>query len=106
MICAAVIFSEPSQSQPMQCDQLAGIRDDGTGTPFEQIVPDQAESACRSALQSEPTNPRYMFQLAWALDAGKKATEAVQYYEQAASRGYARAMTLLGIKYRYGEGVQ
>ena len=99
-----------AQTPDLECTQL--LPDDGSSlalglkaSAFNKIDPSQAESACRSALRTDPTNSTLMFQLARALFLGTKRLEAMKYYLDAADRGHAGAMNDLGGVFEYGIGV-
>jgi hypothetical protein len=99
-----------AEKADLECMQL--LPDDGSSlalglkaSAFSKIDPFQAESACRSALKTDPTNSTLMFQLARALFLGTKRLEAMKYYLDAADRGHAGAMNDLGGVFEYGIGV-
>jgi TPR repeat protein len=101
-----------AQTSRLECTQLSDRPDDGSSlalglkaSAFNKIDPSQAESACRSALRTDPTNSTLMFQLARALFLGTKRLEAMKYYLDAADRGHAGAMNDLGGVFEYGIGV-
>src|SRR5262249_49160200 len=83
----------------LECVQLSNVPDDGTplavglnALASKKIDPSQAESACRSALKAEPTNPTFMFLLGRALSLRNKRLEAIKYYLEAVDRGHGGAM--------------
>jgi hypothetical protein len=88
-----------AQTPDFECAQLSNVPDDGSPLAVglkvlasQKIDPSQAESACRSALKADPTNPIFMFLLGRALSLGSKRLEAIKYYLDAADRGHAGAM--------------
>src|SRR5262245_54489721 len=105
-------FSAHTQTPDLECARLSSVPDDGVplavglkALASKEIDPSQAESACRSALRSDPANPTFMFQLRRALSLGNKWLEAMKYYLDAADRGHAGAMNDLGGVFEYGIGV-
>jgi TPR repeat protein len=108
-------FSTPfgnAQTPDLECAQLSNAPDDGSplavglkALASKKIDPSQAESACRSALRADPTNPTFMFLLGRALSLGSKRLEAIRYYLDAADRGHAGAMNDLAGMFEYGVGV-
>jgi TPR repeat protein len=112
LVVTATGFSAPAQTPDLECAHLSNVPDDGVPLAVGQktlaskeIDPSQAESACRSALRSDPANPTFMFQLGRALSLGNKRLEAMKYYLDAADRGHAGAMNDLGGVFEYGIGV-
>ena len=61
--------------------------------------------ACAQDLARSPNNPRLLFQLGRALDIAERFEEGRHFYEQAASQGYAAAMSNLAYVYLMGRGV-
>jgi TPR repeat protein len=102
-----------AQAPALECMQLSNVPDDGTplapgvrapaSINIEQLS--QAETACRSALKADPTNPTFMFLLGRALSLGNEQLKAIKYYLDAADRGHAGAMNDLGGVFEYGVGV-
>ena len=96
----------------LECTQFSNVPDDGVplavslkALASKAIDLSQAESACRSALKTDPANSTFMFRLGRALSLGSKRLEAIKYYLAAADRGHAGAMTDLGGVFEYGIGV-
>jgi len=101
-----------AQTPDLECAQLSNAPDDESSLAVglkvlapKIIDPSQAESACRSALRADPTNPTFMFLLGRALSLGSKRLEAIKYYLDAADRGHAGAMNDLAGMFEYGVGV-
>jgi TPR repeat protein len=101
-----------AQTLDLECAQLSNVPDDGSPLAVglkvlasKIIDPSQAESACRSALRTDPANPIFMFLLGRALSLGSKRLEAIKYYLDAADRGHAGAMNDLAGMFEYGVGV-
>jgi TPR repeat protein len=61
--------------------------------------------SCARDLARDPDNPRLMFQLGRALDVAERFDEARHFYEQAATKGYAAAMSNLAYMYLTERGV-
>jgi hypothetical protein len=75
-----------AQTSELKCTQLSNQPDHGSSlalglkaSAFKKIDPSQAESACRSALRTDPTNSTLMSQLARALFLGTKRLEAISF---------------------------
>src|ERR1700745_2962311 len=71
-----------AQTRDLECKQRSNARDDGSplAVGLKVLAPkiinsSQAESACRSALRADPTNPIFMFLLGRALSLGSKRLE-------------------------------
>ncbi len=60
---------------------------------------------CAQDLTRAPDNPRLLFQLGRALDVALRFDEGRHFYEEAASRGYAAAMSNLAYMYLTERGV-
>jgi TPR repeat protein len=93
-----------------QCEVLASSpvdigRPDGVdGVPFDDIKPDDATAACRTALAVAPGNVRMMANLGRALE-NKHKDEAALYYRKAADLGSILAANNLGALLEHGDGV-
>ena len=61
--------------------------------------------SCAQDLARDPDNPRLLFQLGRALDIAERFDEALHFYEQAATKGYAAAMSNLAYMYLTERGV-
>jgi TPR repeat protein len=114
-VCLATIAAglsahvDSAQTSELECTQRSNLPDDGSSlalglkaSGFNKIDHSQAESACRFALRTDPTNSTLLFQLARALFLGDKRLEAMKYYLDAADRGHAGAMNDLGGVFEYG----
>lgn|GEM_PF-2576819 len=81
------------------CDALGSVPTDiqrvGPEIPWTEYDPVKAEIACRRALENEPENPRYNFQLGAALFGTGKPKEALPYLQKAADENYLAAQALL-----------
>ena len=76
-----------AQTPDLECAQLSNAPDDESPLAVglkvlasKKIDASQAESACRSALRADPTNPTFMFLLGRALSLGNKRLEEIKYY--------------------------
>jgi hypothetical protein len=97
-----------------RCDAEAGHPSDpdksGPGIDSSQVVTHIAIPACREAVESDPANARFHYQLGralyyWASANGADTAEAVEQLEQAAEMDYTQAMFVLGLIYkRSGNG--
>ena len=91
------------------CTRLAGSPyDEGSmseGVELDQIDAVQATIACRKAVATSAGEPRLMFQLGRALHKKGDFVEAREWYEKAAEKGIAGAITNLGGLYARGNGV-
>jgi TPR repeat protein len=92
--------------QLSDCDRLAAHPLDpqkrSTGITLEAIE-DDAVTACRAAVASQPNEPRFLYQLARAL-LKSKHKEAVDLLQRAAEQGYAIAHYSLALVYEKGWG--
>ena len=68
-------------------------------------LPQQAISACREALASDPTNPRIQYELASTLALQGSFPEAISLLREAANGGFAKAQVKLGALYQGGLGI-
>jgi TPR repeat protein len=116
LLIIALVFPKPSAqaggSAQQECDALAASSFDLSrpagvpGIQFENIDAPRAEAACRRAIQEQPlAGLRLRYQLARALHAGHKDTDAIASYRVAADQGYAAAQSNLGLMYQNGLGV-
>jgi hypothetical protein len=71
---------------------------------LEKIDPEIAVPACKAALAADPNNPRLLFQMGRAFDAGKDKTSAKTFYERGAAQGHAGAQNNLALFHQYGVG--
>ena len=82
------------------CDRLAAIPGDPNlniaGVSLNEMEHDKAIVACQDALQSHPEQPRFAFQLARAMIAAKRPSEARKLAEFAIDDGYEIAQVVLG----------
>lgn len=91
-----------------RCDLLAADPSDvmrvGNGVYQDalKLLPG-AVDACETALRRQPDNPRFMYQLGWALDNQERTKEAIPWYERAAAKNYADAFG--GLAYIYYNGI-
>jgi uncharacterized protein len=102
---------QSNQPAPVtDCDLYAASpRDAERRTPgiqFNRIDAAKAVPACETAVQTYPTEKRFGFQLARALDAAKNFIKARHLYSELANGGYTVAITNLGTMYENGEGVE
>lgn len=91
------------------CDLLAGHPTDPqrvhAGVAYQLLRPAVAIPACREALSREPDNPRFLTQLARALEKAGEYEEAVELNLAALNMDYLGAFHNLGNLYRKGAGV-
>lgn len=84
----------------LDCDKLAAIPGDPNlniaGVSLNEMEHDKAIVACQDALQSHPEQPRFAFQLARAMIAAKRPSEAQKLAELAIDDGYEIAQVVLG----------
>jgi TPR repeat protein len=112
LILALLVGAEAqSQTAAEECDRYAASPEDMNrplgvaGVKIDKVDWVQAEAACRSALTSDPNNPRLNYQLARALYSAKQYGEALGLAIRAANLGHASALTHLGVMYNKGAGV-
>lgn len=83
-----------------ECDLLAAHPSDpermSDGVPEGALIPKLAHIACADAVEREPDNPRFLFQLARAYNAQNKKEAALLSLKKASSLGYAAASAMLG----------
>lgn len=93
------------------CDLLAASPTDerklasAAGVEDADIVAVTATSACSEAMEKLPSEPRFIYQHARALQASGDFTTALDEYRKAADLGYSAAMRSVGEVYDYGRGV-
>jgi len=92
------------------CDAAAGHPSDpglvGPGVPTGEVATHVAIPACRAAVERDPDNPRFHYQLGrviyyWAGANDGDAAEAVIHIQQAADMGYAQAQFVRGLLHKY-----
>ena len=92
------------------CDQLAANPiDPGRATEGVSTALVRAEAAivaCQEAVKLYPQELRFQFQLGRAFRQANRVIDALQWYQQAAERGYAGAQNSLGVMYAQGVGVR
>jgi TPR repeat protein len=103
--------AETQSSEAHACESLAASPYDSSrpadiaGVEFNHIDAHRAETACRSAVNTE-ASPRLQYALARALEAGGQSLdEAVRLYRQATDEGFAPAQSNLGWLYEHGKAV-
>ncbi|MEO1640894.1 MAG: caspase family protein [Pseudomonadota bacterium] len=86
--------------EPEQCDFHAGdhLDPDGMGITryANELEPEAALAACRAAVEREPENGRFHFQLGRAHVALRQMDQAIASFERARDLGHARAWNALG----------
>lgn len=91
-----------------ECDLLAAHPADpdrmSDGVLDDQIVPALAILACEDAIDTDPDDPRFVFQLGRALLAVGREEEAFARFQEAANDDYAAAWAYLGDSYQFGLG--
>lgn len=91
------------------CDEAAGARFDLQGVVLgrypNEIDPEAAVVACRSAVERFPAVARFRYELGRALEAKGEHVEAGEAYGQAAAGGHWLGLTALGSLHETGRGV-
>ncbi len=92
------------------CDKLAAHPGDparkSEGVDFNQMQADDAETACRRALEVYPGTTRFEYQLGRALHHKESYSETLTLYRSAADKDHAAAMHGIGRIYDKGEGIE
>lgn len=115
LFCLAMALPSAASSQEAsiielveECDILAAHPDDpqrmADGIADDAIVPRLAVLACEEAIERDPDDPRFTFQLGRALLAANDEKKAVESFKKAADAGYAAAWAYLGDAYQFGLG--
>lgn len=97
--------------QKTECDRLAASPDDSfrissvKGVELNQIILPAAEIACKSAVESYPSEPRLQYQYGRTFNRAGNYSEAMKWYRKAADLGYTPAMCGIGSLYSKGQGV-
>lgn len=90
------------------CDILAAHPDDpqrmADGIGDDQIVPRLAILACEDAIDLDPEEPRFAFQLGRALLAVGQQDDAFALFQTASGADYAAAWAYLGDAHQFGLG--
>ena len=85
---------------PDPCDIAAGDHLDPEGAGFakfpNEIEPEDAVRVCREAVEKDPQNPRFHYQLGRAFTALRMNDEALAEWEIARNLGYTRASHAIG----------
>lgn len=95
---------------PVQaCDRLAGDPKDAArvapGTRVPNIDLDKALPACRAAVATYPNSARLQYHMGRVFHGLEDYGQAVAWFRKAAEQGYAPAMSILGVFYAAGGGV-
>jgi TPR repeat protein len=110
VLCSCALLVIPAHAVQTECDRLAAHPWDpnriGKGVPWNELNASLAISACKTALSSDPDNPRYRFQYGRALHKAGEYAEAIEQYRRAAKQGYGAAQGSLGMLYAFGKGVK
>jgi TonB family protein len=113
LLTVLVLFPSTSRAQDAPeraCDLAAASPFDPTrpanapGVEVEKIDPEIAVPACQAALTTDPNNPRLLFQMGRAFDAGKDKARARTFYESSVAQGHIAAQNNLALFYEYGLG--
>ena len=94
--CSALSATESQiENATAACDYLAASPADpdrqSDGVALDRIDGEAAIGACKAALQEEPTNARFAYQLARAYESEKRSPDALEWYRTAAQMNYAIA---------------
>lgn len=89
---ACVWGAQTAEASGNDCDRLGADRLDPAWTaadsrPEVTGEPAQVVKACMAAALARPDEPRFAYQLAWALDRQKRREEAAPWYRRAAEQG-------------------
>lgn len=110
-VCSVLLLLARAPSwaaEPDACDAAAAHPSDpdrvGAGVPTAQVVTHVAIPACRAAVEREPEEARFRYQLGralvyWARANEASADEGVAHVRAAAERGYRQAEFVLGLLY-------
>ncbi len=102
------LYTEYARITALDCDLLAAERDNNVGVrgvEFDSINTAKSIPACRSAVDSDPDNPRLIHELARSLDKAGQYEEAASWYRKAAKLGFAWSQNNLGVMYEAKRGV-
>ena len=110
-VAAAQERGAPPAAPPAQdCDRLAGDpRDPDRVAPGVRVLRmdgARALAACQAAVSTYPNVPRFAYHMGRAYHALNKYAEAVEWFKKAAQADYAPAMSILGVFYAAGGGVE
>ncbi len=110
-ICASCLVPLPGAAAELDaCDLTAGHPSDpnrsGPGVATNDVVTHVAIPACRAALERQPDNARFHYQLGrviyyWANANGGDPAEGVEHIQVAADSGYPQAQFVFGLLKRY-----
>src|SRR5579864_4387489 len=113
--CPALAQGQPgggaATSTATDCDRLAasayskGLPAGVIGVAPDKIDAKAAIPACEAALKADPGNPRVMFQLGRAYNAGANYDAAFKQYSAAHAKGDLNATVNLAILYQNGRGI-
>ncbi len=102
----------PSKAPETECDRLAADPMDRQKIvsvsgffDLKRIDLSRAISACEQAVRHYPAEPRFIYQLARALDYSGRYENAMQHYQLAQAAGHVASMTMIGWLYQNGQGV-
>ncbi len=106
LICSAsVVLAQ----EITECDKLVAHPSDpdhvGEGVSSSKVILQKAIPACRKALEQDPDNPRFHYQLGRSLvywgDANHGDTsEGIEHVKHASDMEYTQAMFVLGLMYK------
>jgi tetratricopeptide (TPR) repeat protein len=95
-----------SEGAASRCDALAGHPEDpnrqAAGVADEDIMPEDAITACLAAIQQAPDNGRFHFELGRAYWADMEYEDALDSLLKAEALGYAPAYYYLGVAFEQG----
>jgi TPR repeat protein len=103
--------SASAQSSRQECDRLAAVPNAAEfgegerGVELTLIDAGKAIAVCRQALESNPNDPRLLFELGRAQHADKNYAEAFRLYRQAADFGDSNGLNNMGLMFLRGQGV-
>ncbi|MEM8987376.1 MAG: hypothetical protein AAGC95_11710 [Pseudomonadota bacterium] len=96
--------------EPTECDRLAGHRDDphkvAPGKSRAEIDLPTAVTACKAAVEADPTNPRLNYIAGRVLAYSGRGDEAMPYRKAAVEGGYPQSLFVTGYIYVLGLNIE
>ena len=107
-VVALVSWAPASAQYIHQCDVLVSHPLDPdrviAGVPSSQVNHPAGIAACTAAVEAEPDNPRFQYQLGRVYFYDGQSEKALPHLEKAAAAGYRQAMFVLGYVLDSGLG--